>query len=366
MPADSGNQSLSLKFGSSGNSREINRRFVGVRPTGIYSGGYLTVVDSSHASLSALVAEIEDGTHQLRIATTTVVNILVSSASPYVVLRWSYTGNTSDFMEILAVSTPATYDLIIGKCTFIGGGVLNGFVYSERSNPEVLDLFLQVEVAEEGGLYVRIRAGRIQNGKENIDIPDQKSGTFIPPGSNSRIDLVYVDRTTGIIAIDSSGTAAATPVAPNYAGRLILAEVTLSAGDLSIAASAIKDVRDFVNMSYAVDDTTIQVDANGKLAVKTIGNASVSGLFGTWLVRSSDTVYQASTDGFIVVYIPDNTRANILTDSSNPPTTLMISGNEGYPSSPGGVNCPVRKNDYWKVVTTTGPVPTVRWLPLGS
>jgi hypothetical protein len=365
MSVDVGNQSISLKFGSSGNSREINRRFVGIRPTGIYSGGYLTVVDASHASLSALIAEIEDGTHQLRIATTTVVSTLVSSAIPYIVLRWAYTGNTSDFMEILAVSTPATYDLIVGKCTFTGGGVLNGFVYSERSNPEVLDLFLQVEASETAELRVRIRGGRIQNGKENIDIPDQKSGTFIPPGSNSRIDLVYVDRTAGTIAIDSSGTAAATPVAPSYAGRLILAEVTLSAGDLSVASAAIKDVRDFVNMNYAVDDTTIQVDANGKLAVKTITASGLTSLFGDWLVRLTNTIYQATTDGFVVVYLPDNSHiSSIVTDANNPPTTSRMAGNEGYPSFPGGAMCPVKKNHYWKVNSTGSP--TVYWLPLGS
>ncbi len=365
MSVDVGNQSLSLKFGASGNSANINRRFVGIRPTGVYSGGYLTIVDSSHASLSALVCEIEDGTHQLRIATTTVVNILVSAASPYVVLRWAYTGNTSDFMEILAVSTPATYDLIVGKCTFTGGGALNGFVYSERSNPEVLDLFLQVEASEEAELRVRIRGGRLQNGKENIDIPDQKSGTFIPPGSNSRIDLVYVDRTTGTVAIDSSGTAAATPVAPSYAGRLILAEVTLSAGDLSVASSAIKDVRDFVNMSYAVDDTTIQVDANGKLAVKTIGSSQVSAIVGARLTRSEDTVYLAATDGVVSAYRVNNPAAILYgyADSSNPPTTIQdqsyVFGSDRIAS----LHMYVRKGEYWKVV---GSGAVIKWIPIGN
>jgi len=279
MPyTDIGGQNISLKFGAAGNSREINERFVDIRPTGIYDGGYLTVVDTSHARISALKCEIEDGTHQIRAETTTTVTLVVSSAAPYIVLRWAYTGSNNDYIGLLAVASGSiqTYDLIVGKCTFTGGGALNGFLYTERSNPAVVHLFLKVEVAEEGGLYVRVRAGRIQNGKETIQIPDQKSTIFVPPGTNSRIDLVYVDRTTGTVSIDSSGTAAISPVAPNYVGKLVLAEVTLSAGDLSIAASAIEDVRDFTNMSYPVDDSTLNVNATGELEIKSgvLGQAS--------------------------------------------------------------------------------------------
>ena len=247
MPVDVGSQNLSLKFGSSGSSANINRRFVGIRPTGIYSGGYLTVVDTTHASISALVCEITDSTHQVRIATTAAVNLVVSSIIPYIVLRWTYTGDTSDYMELLAIGsgTLQDNDIIVGKCTFTGGGLLNGFTYDERTNPNTFDNFLKVEPTVATELRVRIRAGRIQSNTANIDIDDQLSSVFVVPATNSRIDLVYIT-STGAIAIDSSGTAAATPVAPSYGGKMVLAEVTVAATSTNITASMIKDVRNFI------------------------------------------------------------------------------------------------------------------------
>jgi len=79
--------------------------------------------------------------------------------------------------------------------------------------------------------------------------------------------------------------------------------------------------------------------------------------FGAWASASNNTVYQASTDGFVIVYLASSEYAYTYTDSSNPPTTLRAKC---------GVNTsttvPVRKSDYWKV---TGAA-NIYWLPMGS
>ena len=269
MPANVGSQTVTLLFGARADSRTINRRFDDVRKPGIYSGGYLTVVDASNARLSTLTCEISDGTYQVKISTGATVMISVAQATPYIVLRWTYTGSTTnDFMDYQAVASPSANDLVVGKCTFTGGGALQGFNYTERTTPMIMDLFLKVEPTADTELRVRVRAGRVQNGKETIQIPDQKTSLFSPPSSNSRVYLVYVNRATGVISIDSSGTPAASPVAPNYAGKMVLAEVTLASTATDITASNIVDVRDFANMSYDVDGVTIEVNSTGKLATK--------------------------------------------------------------------------------------------------
>lgn len=257
MPSDVGNQKISLKYGAAGNSQEINRRFVDVKPIGIYDGGYLTISDSSHAAISPLVCEISGldvglVEHQVRVATTTTVTLAVSSALPFIILRWSYTGDTADFMELLAVAAGSiqAYDLIVGKCTFAGGGALQGFNYGDttypRSTPDVHTLFLKVEPTIDAELKVRVRAGRVQSSEETFLIADQKSSIFVAPLANSKVYLVYVDRLTGNVYIDSSGTEAVTPVAPSYGNKLVLAEVTLTSATTNITASMIKDVRDFI------------------------------------------------------------------------------------------------------------------------
>ncbi len=250
MPADVGNQKVTLLFYAPANSGEVNLRFQDIRQKGIYTGGRLSIIDSSNAQLSPLVCEISDGTYQVRIATTTAVNIAVAQATPYVILRWTYTGSTSDYMQILAVATPATNDLVVGKCSFTGGGALQGFTYGDtsypRSTPNTLDLFLKVEPTEATELKVRIRAGRVQNDKETIVIIDQKSSLFTAPPANSKVYLVYIDRSTGNILIDSSGVAAASPSPPDYGGKMVLAEVTLASTSTNITSNMIKDVRDFI------------------------------------------------------------------------------------------------------------------------
>jgi len=276
MPENVGNQTVTILYRSPANSSVVNKRFQDIRQVGIYKGGYLSIVDSSHAKLSPLVCEISDGTYQVRVETASEVSsIAVSSSTPYVVLRWQYTGSDDDYMEILAVSTPSSNDLVVGKCVFDGGGNLNGFDYQDddypRTTPHTQDLFLKVEPSESNELRVRIRAGRVQTGSGVVYIADQKSDLFTPPDSGSRIDLVYITD-EGSVAIDSSGTPGTDPSPPSYDGRLVLAEVTLSAGDTNITADKIRDVRSFLSYPLLPDGETIERNSEGKIASYRIEN----------------------------------------------------------------------------------------------
>jgi len=272
MPANVGGQNISLRYQAPGNSAEINERFVNIRPVGIYSGGYLTVVDGTHASVSPLVCEIGDGTHQIRVETTVAVSIAVAAATPYIVLRWAYAGTTSDYMEILAVSSAnvGTNDLVVGKCTF-AAAVLNGFTYGDstypRTHPNTQALWLKVIPRGSSSLKMWVQPGYYQSHDASVFVPLQETDSLVPPTTNSKVYLVYIN-TAGAVAIDSSGTEAASPVAPDYDGRLVLAEVTLDSTATEVTASDIKDVRPFVTHGrQSIDGTTITVDSDGKLKV---------------------------------------------------------------------------------------------------
>ncbi|MHA1290265.1 MAG: hypothetical protein ACTSPB_23020, partial [Candidatus Thorarchaeota archaeon] len=92
--------------------------------------------------------------------------------------------------------------------------------------------------------------------------------SLVPPTANSKVYLVYIN-SAGVVAIDSSGTEAASPVAPDYDGRLVLAEVTLASTATEVTASNIKDVRPFVTHGrQSIDGTTITADSDGKLKVR--------------------------------------------------------------------------------------------------
>ena len=90
MPADIGSQTITVKFFDPVDSDVANRIGIGVRKKGIYSGGYITKINNTTVSVSAFDCEIGDGTYQVRGATAIAVNVTVSAATPYVVIRWAY------------------------------------------------------------------------------------------------------------------------------------------------------------------------------------------------------------------------------------------------------------------------------------
>jgi hypothetical protein len=144
-------------------------------------------------------------------------------------------------MDVFAVASGSIQanDLILGKCVF-SGSVLTGFDYSERSNPLVADLFLKAEPTETASMYLRVRGGRITYGTQNFDIADQLSPLFTAPGSGTRVDVLYID-VDGVVKIGTG-----TPAVPNYAGKIVLAEITIPTGTTALTASSIKDVRCFL------------------------------------------------------------------------------------------------------------------------
>jgi len=274
-----GTQQQTFEYFENATAEEFNKRNLDIRPRGIYSGGYLTRVSDVEVSLSPLSAEIGDGDKQISVQTTTVATLNVStldsgsisSSTPYLVLRWGFLAQKDNYVEIHAIASVAAAqdnDIIIGKCNF-SGATLTGFDYTDRTFLNVQDLFLKVETSS--GLYVQLRAGRIQNGNQSIFIPEQTVGPFVVPAApNSRIDLVSI-ATNGTPTI-SQGNVAVSPVAPSYGGKLVVAEVTVVNGVTSIAADKIKDVRSFITEPAVPDNSTIEINDAGKLALKNIAS----------------------------------------------------------------------------------------------
>jgi hypothetical protein len=261
MPADVGNQEVTIKFYDAVDSFESNERFRDIRPTGIYKGGYLTKTNDTTITVSPAVAEIRSKItspyYQVKVeTTTTVTGITVGSGTPYVVLRWSYTEVAADdFMEVLGVASPDTFDIVVGKCNY-SGATLTGFDYAERTNPHMMDLFLKIEPEETPSMYVRIRGGRIQLNDQTVQITDQLSGAFSAPGGGDTVGAVYVD-SDGAIQVSSDFT---------QTGELVLAEIALTNGQTEITVDEISDVRSFLTPAIIPDDTTIRFNSStGKL-----------------------------------------------------------------------------------------------------
>ncbi len=372
MPADIGTQTVTLKFFDPANTGLQNLRFKDIRETGIYKGGYLTVTDATHALLTTFVAEVGDGVYQVRVETTVAVSITTALATPYIVLRWLYTGSsTIDFAEMIVVATPAANDVVIAKCNF-SGSTLIGFDYADatypRTTPDTHHLHLNVEETVDTELRVRIRAGVVQGFSGATTVADQKSDLIVAPTVNPKIFLVYIDMDTGALAIDSSGLEATTPVAPDYAGKVVLAEITLAVAATNIVAADIKDVRAFLYTPVAADDVTIQINGDGKLERINAGTpypgvGTRTTLDSLGAVLANNEVYQASGDGFVSAS-QDQGNIDLRVDGSNPPTTV-VSKDADNDNTWANVSGLVQTGEYVKVVANTA-VTVYNWTPLGT
>jgi hypothetical protein len=90
---------------------------------------------------------------------------------------------------------------------------------------------------------------------------------------------------------------------------------------------------------------------------------------GDWDSKSLDTVYQAATDGFVVVISESNGQARafaIYSDGSNPPTTMRAYQSQIAAQGAVSFMCPIRSGDYYKVYVGSGTtyLTTVYWIPL--
>ena len=254
MAADEGSQIVTIRYHRPVDSDIVNRRFKGIRPVGIHSGGYLSMTGGNNVSLSPLICEISDGTHQVRVEITVAVIKTLSEASPYLVLNWTYTGvENTDYMVIETSGSPDANDVVVGKGEFVASN-LSAINYSERTTPDTHYLFLRVEETETPSTSVRVRAGVGHAGSAHAPIIDQ----IIDLSGYTLNDVIY-------IYINDTGGVTHSATAATYAGKALLAKIVYPAG--AIDNDDIEDVRSFVTPPAIPDESTLTRTNTGKLQV---------------------------------------------------------------------------------------------------
>lgn len=291
MPANVGGQTVTLKYYDPANSDVVNERFMGIRPRGIYQGGYLTKTAPNTATLSPLVCEIGDDSDQVRIETTNVgstPSFNLTLANSYAVLRWTRTDSQAlDYMDFIATGSPGDNDLIIGKANIVAGAITT-FTYVERTVPDLHKFFLKVEPTETPSSSVRVRPGRSHTGFGHQNIVDQ----LLDLSGYSALDAIY-------IYINDTGGLAHSKVQATYAGMALLAKVTYPA-DGTIDESDIEDARCFIDSPAIPDGVTIERSSSGKLQTMRVAGETIqivnyqTGAVSSWtaIIPDDDTIPQ--------------------------------------------------------------------------
>ncbi len=92
-------------------------------------------------------------------------------------------------------------------------------------------------------MTVKVAAGALLVAGAVVENAIQTTGTITAPGSNSRIDRVVIDATTGVVSV-ITGTSGVSPTAPALtAGKLPVAQVLLTSASTAITNSMITDER---------------------------------------------------------------------------------------------------------------------------
>lgn len=160
--------------------------------------------------------------------------------------------------------------------------------------------------------------------------------------------------------------------------------LTLYADDAANAGDAFIDV---ANSSIVLDEDNMASDSNVRIATQQSGKAyadtketvlvtqATTNIFGAWTTNDttpatlvSGTIYRAAGDGFLSVLAPDldnGETVQLFTDGNSNPTTLRLSGAQDT-NMDVSFTCPIRKDDYCKVISASGGTLTISWLPIGT
>lgn len=189
-------------------------------------------------------------------------------------------------------------------------------------------------------------------------------------------ELVYTDEDNNDIQITNNGKLKLSSgrlenntslIARNAADSSDVNVIKVNASNI-VEIPTVCQLKNSSVMESSAAPTTDAMIVNKKYVDDQIIAHSYLGSWGTSIngtLITSGASIQANTDGFIMAYnTSNNSQITIFTDSSNPPTTKRVDSFSGSAGQSWGM-CPVKKNDYVKVVIVGGAL-VAYWIPLGS
>lgn len=279
---DYGAQRLSFDYRSDARASVFNKIFYNLLPYGIYNGGNLVRLNNVSIMVEPMTVVIPSNNNDsiaVKIDTTEtqIVNFASSLAGscdtskPYVILRFGWSDEEENYMEILTSSYEAILetDIILGKVNFQLNGssyivALNStFDLSRRqlatlANFERLKTLLKVSATEPPSNKVAISGGTLVTSKGKYSVTGgQFPETGIQAPVASRIDIIGFNDKGEIVYV--TGIDEVNAKAPSYSNLKVLAEIHLTAGQSVVTGTDITVVNDssVLQGSIAPEDVPI-------------------------------------------------------------------------------------------------------------
>ncbi|NOG70514.1 hypothetical protein [Roseicella sp. DB1501] len=175
-------------------------------------------------------------------------------------------------------------------------------------------------------MTVALDAGSIFTGTTLTEIAPQSTATITAPVSNSRIDRIVIDNTTGAVSV-VAGTAAASPNPPALpTGKSPVAQVLLTSTTTAITNNLITDERNFGGMASSGfgTQTTLASASTCNLGSITTQNVKITG---TTTINS----FGSSASTMVPIYMIEFAASLTLTNSA----ALTLPGGVSIQTQPG-------------------------------
>lgn len=323
VSVNKGSQVLGFDYRQEARAKLFNRLFSQLVPAGIYSGAVLTrntatTISANPTATHPTVVLIKDANADAlnvttRIEATSEMNINLDDGTnpgyanpdkPYIVFRFAWSDVENNFMDIVAVAWPedptATdpaflwpTDIIVGKVLFEeetpGNWIVKTtepFDLTRRTNVFIPDsslAFRELRVQSPEGvgndkkIYVTSGSINTSSGRKQVAGGHYPTATNISDTTTQgRIDIVYVDE-AGSIQIEE-GVPAASPVAPSYLNRKVLAEITRGPNRTDIIGTDIRQVNVTRQGMVSADEFLIK-NLNDYYTENSLGNVTIEAAF---------------------------------------------------------------------------------------
>jgi len=320
-----GSQILGWDYRQEARAKIFNRIFSQLIPAGIYSGAVLTRISGTNVSANPTVSQptvvmIRDANNDALNITTRIeassdieLNLddgtnagYANPAKPYIIFRFAWSDVENNFMDMKAVAWPEdpTFtnadqiwptDIIVGKVLFEEETPSSGdyivkttqpFDLTRRTNVFIPDsslAFRELRVQSPEGVgnqkKVFVTSGSINtsNGRQQVTGGHYPTSTNISDTTaQGRIDIVYVDE-SGNIQIEE-GIASASPEAPLYLNRKVLAEINRGPSRTNIIGTDIRQVNETRQGMVSSDEFLIK-NVNDYYTEDSLGRVTIEAAF---------------------------------------------------------------------------------------
>lgn len=231
-----------------------------------------------------------------------------------------------------------------------------------------------------GAVGTTLLGNQTVSGKGELVYTDEDDNDIqITSGGNIDGASVRLDNNESLTATDNAGTGTVALIKANASDQAEITPAALATGgvilpEISAPTTAANQGGLYTKNDGSQTELYFREESNGdEVQITKAGSLNVATSLGSWVDKSSSyDSQQATTDGFVTAFCSATASGAFdvqgYSDSASTPTTLRAwSRITAVGSNSVAITMPVKKGDYWRVVTSSiTPTIVVYWIPLGS